>query len=196
MMRRQWRCKLGPGAPEARLASWLQEPDSLTARCRRASGQFRIRLLRSGLIQPIADETTRQQLVRGREVLLECDGVPVIFAHSVLSTASNGRLTRWLAGLGSRSLGSLLFSFPGFQRGSLEFRRLDARHPLYRLAAPWAAGQPQLWARRSEHRLGRQVLCVTEVFLPAIRSLGRSGFNPTFLLNPGQSRVETRPTQG
>ena len=171
MMRREWRGKLGPGAPDARLASWLQEPDSLTARCQRASGQFRIRLLRAGLMQPIAGETTRQQLVHGREVLLECDGVPVIFAHSVLSTVTNGRLTRWLAGLGSRSLGSLLFSFPGFKRGELEFRRLDARHPLYRLAAPWAASERELWARRSEHRLGRQVLCVTEVFLPAIYTL-------------------------
>jgi chorismate--pyruvate lyase len=122
-------------------------------------------------MQPIADEAKRQQLAQVREVLLECDGVPVIFAHSVLSTASNGRLTRWLAGLGSRSLGSLLFSFPGFKRGKLEFLRLDARHPLYRLAAPWAAGEPQLWARRSEHRLGQQVLCVTEVFLPTISAL-------------------------
>ena len=180
MRRWLWRSKLGPCAPETRLASWLSEPDSLTARCRRACTQFRIRLLRSGLMMPIADEATRQQFAQVREVLLECDGVPVIFAHSVLSTAprrkhswavSNGRLTRWLAGLGSRSLGSLLFSYPGFKRGRLEFLRLDVRHPLYRLAAPWAAGEPQLWARRSEHRLGRQVLCVTEVFLPAIVSL-------------------------
>ena len=166
--RRQWRSRLGPGAPEERLASWLREPDSLTARCRRACAQFRIRLLRCGLMQPIADEARRQQLAHVREVLLECDGVPVIFAHSVLSTMPNGRLTRWLAGLGSRSLGSLLFSYPGFKRGQLEFLRLDIRHPLYRLAAPWAAGESQLWARRSQHRLGQQVLCVTEVFLPAI----------------------------
>ena len=171
MQRRQWRSKLGPGAPDARLASWLTEPDSLTARCRRACTYFHVHLLRSGLMQPIADEATRQQLAHVREVLLECDGVPVIFAHSVLSTETNGRLNRWLAGLGSRSLGSLLFSYPGFKRGHLEFIRLDARHPLYRLAAPWAAGQRQLWARRSEHRLGRQVLCVTEVFLPAICTL-------------------------
>jgi chorismate-pyruvate lyase len=52
-----------------------------------------------------------------REVVLECDGVPVIFAHTTLSTAANGRLTRWMAALGSRSLGSLLFTYPGFRRG-------------------------------------------------------------------------------
>lgn len=171
MRRRQWRRRLSPGAPDRVLSSWLTEPDSLTARCLRASGQFQVRLLRSGLMQPIDDESSPQQFAHVREVLLESDGVPVIFAHSVLSTVTNGRLTRWLAGLGSRSLGSLLFAFPGFKRGRLEFLRLDRRHPLYRLAAPWAPGVLQLWARRSEHRLGRQVLCVTEVFLPAIRRL-------------------------
>ena len=171
MGRQQWRRQLGSGAPDPLLVSWLREPHSLTARCQRACQQFRVRLLRSGLLQPIADEATRQQLAYGREVVLECDGVPVIFAHSVLSTATNGRLTRWLAGLGSRSLGSLLFTFPGFKRGKLEFLRIDARHALYRLAAPWAPGARQLWARRSEHHLGQQVLCVTEVFLPAIYTL-------------------------
>lgn len=171
MRHRQWRSKLGSDAPEMPLASWLSEQGSLTARCSRACTKFRVRLLRSGLMRPIADESSRQQLVHVREVLLECDGAPVIFAHSVLSTATNGRLTRWLAGLGCRSLGSLLFSFPGFKRGRLEFMRLDVRHPLYRLASPWAGGERQLWARRSEHRLGRQILRVTEVFLPAIYTL-------------------------
>ena len=172
MTRRQWRHKRLPGKADAALTSWLREPDSLTARCQRNCRQFRVRLLHAGLLLPLDDESNRRQWVRGREVLLECDGVPVIFAHSELLTASNGRLTRWLAGLGSRSLGSLLFSYPGFKRGQLEFRKLDARDKLYRSAQPWAGSAPELWARRSVHRLGRQALCVTEVFLPAIGELG------------------------
>lgn len=113
----------------------------------------------------------RRRLAWVREVILECDGVPVIFAHSVLSTATRGRLTRWLARLGSRSLGSLLFSYPGFNRGAIEYRRLDARHPLYQRAAALGAAGPCLWARRSLHRLGAQQVLVTEVFLPAIAKL-------------------------
>lgn len=161
------------GTPDKALASWLREPGSLTARCQRNCGQFRIRLLRAGWIKPMADEPASRGLIRGREVVLECDGQPVIFAHSVLLTASKGRLPRWLAGLASRSLGSLLFTHPGFKREALAFRQLDARHPLFLRAAAWAPGAAELWARRSVHHLGTQSLCVTEVFLPAILRVTR-----------------------
>lgn len=161
------------GTPDKALASWLREPDSLTARCQRNCAQFRVRLLRTGWIKAIADEPASRGLIRGREVVLECDGRPVIFAHSVLLTASKGRLPRWLAGLAGRSLGSLLFTHPGFKREPLAFRRLDTRHPLFLRAAAWAPGAAELWARRSVHRLGAQSLCVTEVFLPAILGVTR-----------------------
>jgi hypothetical protein len=75
-----------------------------------------------------------------REVALECDGVPVIFAHTTLAATGNGRLTRWMSRLGSRSLGSLLFAYPGFRRGAIEFLRLDCRHPLYQRAAALGGG--------------------------------------------------------
>jgi chorismate--pyruvate lyase len=108
-----------------------------------------------------------------REVALECDGVPVIFAHTTLASLGRGRLGRWLAGLGSRSLGSLLFAFPGFRRGAIEFRRLDHRHALYRRAAALGEVGKFLWARRSWHSLDGQRVVVTEVFLPAIVRLGK-----------------------
>ena len=107
-----------------------------------------------------------------REVLLECDGRPVIFAHTTLSTAANGRLSRWMSGLGNRSLGSLLFAYPGFRREAIEYLRLDRRHPLYQRAAAVADVGDYLWARRSLHRLDIQRVLVTEVFLPAITRLG------------------------
>lgn len=160
--------------------SWLTEPGSLTARCQAASRHFRVRLLHYGRRPPLPDETAffglrRQAPAWGREVLLECDGVPVIFAHTVLPLQPGGRLTRWLGGLGSRSLGSLLFANPGFCRGDIEFIRLDARHPLFRraVAAAGLAGVGELWARRSAHTLAAQTVLVTEVFLPAIAALGR-----------------------
>ena len=95
----------------------------------------------------------------------------MIFAHTTLAASGKGRLTRWMARLGSRSLGSLLFAYPGFRRGTIEFLRLDARHPLYRRAARLTPVGPSLWARRSQHRLGGQQVLVTEVFLPDILRL-------------------------
>jgi chorismate--pyruvate lyase len=120
-----------------------------------------------------------QPPARIREVALECDGVPVIFAHTSLPAASRGRLSRWFGRLGNRSLGSLLFVHPGFRRGGIEFLRLDRRHPLYQRAAALGTSGKYLWARRSLHRLGRQQVVVTEVFLPAIigldKGVGKNG---------------------
>lgn len=172
MKRSKWRAQLAGGACDPILRSWLTEPDSLTARCQRACTDFRVRLLRFGKGRALADESAGGEVGRGlawvREVVLECDGRPVIFAHTTLATVAPGRLSRWMAGLGNRSLGSLLFSYPGFRRGTIEFLRLDARHPLYRRAAALGPVGASLWARRSLHRLGRQQVLVTEVFLPAI----------------------------
>lgn len=172
MPRGRWRDRLPRGQVERRLASWLTEPGSLTARCQAASSHFRVRLLRFARAPALADEGAGRPTVRVREVLLECDGVPVIFAHTTLSTATGGRLSNWIARLGSRSLGSLLFAHPGFVRGAIEYCRLDTRHPLHRRVAAVAPVAGELWARRSHHRLGAQEVLVTEVFLPAIFDLG------------------------
>lgn len=177
MLPNKWRARPTGGALDAALASWLTEPGSLTARCQRNARQFRVRLLRYEKGRALTDEGLRLKPSRQpawiREVALECDGTPVIFAHTTLSAASNGRLSRWLSRLGSNSLGSLLFTHPGFRRGAIEFRRLDKRHPLFKRAAALGAVGDTLWARRSLHRLGAQQVLVTEVFLPAVASLHR-----------------------
>lgn len=175
MKRSKWRSRLPAWADDPYLRTWLTEPDSLTARCQRNCQVFRVRLLRFGKGMALADEAVEGGVAHGlawvREVALECDGRPVIFAHTTLAASGKGRLTRWMAGLGSRSLGSLLFAYPGFRRGTIEFLRLDARHPLYRRAARLTPVGPSLWARRSQHRLGGQQVLVTEVFLPDILRL-------------------------
>ncbi|MBL8430432.1 MAG: chorismate lyase [Dechloromonas sp.] len=171
MKQRKWRP--GPNAVPADpiLECWLTEPGSLTARCQRHCQRFCVRVVRDGLGKALAEHEHGRSLARVREVILECDGVPVIFAHTTMAVGSRGRMTRWMAGLGSRSLGSLLFSYPGFRRGRIEYLRIDERHPLYRRAAAQCALRGPLWARRSLHRLDGQAVLVTEVFLPAITAL-------------------------
>lgn len=171
-----WRDSLSVAGLDPVLRSWLREPDSLTARCQKHCRQFRVRVLAYRLGQSLADEglspVAGRLPERVREVVLECDGVPVIFAHTTLAGRGRGRLGRWLARLGSRSLGSLLFAFPGFRRGPIRFRRLDRRHALYQRAAALGKVGAVLWARRSEHCLDGARVVVTEVFLPAIGRLG------------------------
>jgi len=96
----------------------------------------------------------------------------VVFAHTVLPCRPRGPLTRWLARLGERSLGALLFAHVGFSRGPMKFRRLDRRHALFVPAVQalhFPDGAPQtLWARRSQFGFGGQSVLVTEVFSPAL----------------------------
>ena len=180
MGRFEWRTRLLGREISPVLRSWLTEPGSLTSRCQALCSHFTVQLLHYGFARPLAGEGGRRARPKVREVLLACDGVPVIFAHTTLCTGalsnhpagqSRGQLSRWLARLGSRSLGSLLFAHPGFARGEIEYCRLDARHPLFQRVGAVCQPSGPLWARRSRHSLGDQTVLVTEVFLPAIELL-------------------------
>ena len=148
-----------------KLKSWLSERGSLSLRCTRLCQCFRVRLL-----------SYRCRGAGGklwvREVVLECDGRPVIYAQSEMLAWRGGRLLRWLSGLGQSSLASVLFSVPRFVRFGREYRRLDQRDPLFRKAAQAVQLQScqTLWARRTLHRLGTESILVTEVFLPGLLS--------------------------
>ena len=109
--REQWRQALPLVGVPRLLRPWLREPGSLTARCLRHCRDFRVRLLRQESAVPLVEMGMEgRRCLPLREVLLECDGRPVVFAHSVLSAPHSGALGRWFAGLGCRSLGSLLFT--------------------------------------------------------------------------------------
>lgn len=155
---------------------WLVDRGSLTERLQ-AMGPFSVVVLKQQTAAPTQDEARelslkREQIAWIREVALVCNGRPVVFAHTVLPRRPRGPLTRWLARLGNRSLGALLFAHPQFTRGRLVARRLDARHPLFQPsveALQLTGKSPKtLWARRSSFSFGSQSVLVTEVFSPAI----------------------------
>lgn len=173
---RRWRGRLLRAADNVDLRPWLHDRGSLTARIQ-TRGRFSVQVLRQGLARPTADEARALGLAPGvhawvREVALYCDDQVFVFAHTVLPCRPRGPLTRWLARLGNRSLGALLFSHAGFTRGPMQIRRLDRRQELF--AAAWNALQTDdrlpgtLWARRSRFGFGAQSVLVTEVFSPAL----------------------------
>jgi chorismate--pyruvate lyase len=180
MSRQESRWKSRPalaGAP-AYLHPWLSDPASLTARIVARCDRFQVRVLGEQRALPFTDERTLIGLPPGRhawtrEVLLLADGVPVVFAHSVLAPRDLIGAWHMAQAIGSRPLGAALFADPCICRGPLTSARLAPHHPLHRHACR-ALGEPlpTLWARRSRFcRLDRPLL-VTEVFLPGIARLG------------------------
>ncbi len=172
-----WRTKQQRRVDRNPFISWLRDRGSLTERLQ-ARGTFAVRVLRQGLAMPTRDEAIalgikRDQLAWIREVALLCDDEPVVFAHTILPYRPRGAVTRWLARLGNRSLGALLFSHPGFDRGALKCKRLDHRHALFQPAIDAMQlstfPPPALWARRSHFVFRAQSVLVTEVFSPALR---------------------------
>jgi chorismate--pyruvate lyase len=165
------------------LRDWLLAPGSLTERLRAHCLRFDVRLLRQGAAACLADQASALNLARPirvteREVLLVCDGLPVVYAQTVVPAGCSRADWPFFKALGSRSLGSALFRDPAITRGALQHARLSARHPLaQRALAALSSGelpsnQPaMLHARRCLYRRRRGLLLVTELFLPAIAQL-------------------------
>jgi chorismate--pyruvate lyase len=162
----------------AEYAPWLRDHGSLTRRIQQRCQHFAVQPVRSGLARVAYDEAallgfSPDRYAFSREVFLYADGRPVVFAHS---TCAHDHLRgAWMAmrGLGSRSLGTLLFTHPLVVREPLHYKALHFHHPLYQSAAAVLDEVPsRLWARRSLFHLHGAPLLVTEVFLPEILKLG------------------------
>jgi chorismate--pyruvate lyase len=159
------------------MAAWLRESGSLTARLQ-AYGTTKVMRVRQNRALPNRDELwflglakSRQanQFVMIREVVLEVDGVPWVFAH----TLANAAAMRLLRRAGRNALAVVLFTDPKVSAGPLQYCRVDARHPLYRSAQAWCKATPvanplSLMARRALFQRGAARLLVTEVFLPPV----------------------------
>lgn len=162
---------------EAPYRHWLTGEGSLTAQIRARCKHFSVRVLRQQLLPPNADERALlgiapREWAWVREVLLEADGVAVVFAHSVLAQRHARGPWQMFARMGDRPLGAALFADPRIARQPLRYHSLDVRHPLYRAAMSGAALDaqfvPRLLARRSVFSRAGQSLLVCEVFLPGI----------------------------
>lgn len=152
------------------LRPWLVDEASLSARIA-ARAEFGVRVLSQGIAPALPDERVffgRATLVR--EVLLCADGVPVVFARSVLDAGS--RPWRAWHRLGSRPLACLLFGKARVARTSLAFRGFSS------VLLPALAGKrtelsPRLLpARRRFFVREGSPLLLTEVFLPSILEIG------------------------
>jgi chorismate--pyruvate lyase len=174
-----WHRHVNAVAPTAAMRAWLTAGGSLTARLVAHSSAFRVQRLHQRTALCLADEARsigmgRPGRVWEREVLLRCDGAPVVFAHTVVPMSATAADWPLFNALGERSLGSTLFYDPLVRRGALEFARLRAGHPLVQRArAALGDDRPDsiYYARRCLYRRHQGTLLVTEVFLPAVIDL-------------------------
>ncbi len=171
----EWRSQRLREVPTG-LSNWLLESGSLTRRVMQACGEgcFRVRLLHQGWGAPLNSERRLLRTRRGvvmliREVELMCEGVPWVFARTLIPATSLQRSVRRLTQLGERPLGAVLFSDPNVHRGLTQVARLQPRHPLFQAACAHLQDQPEtLWGRRTLFTLSARPLLVNEIFLPEI----------------------------
>jgi chorismate--pyruvate lyase len=155
---------------------WLVRGGSLTAHLR-TLGNVTVDVTREAVAQPWRDEAatlniTPRTPVWTREVVLKVDGMPFVAAHSVVPLDASSGVWQAMRRLRTRPLAELLYSDSSVWRSPLTSRRIDARDPLYRLAARQTPHEkPHTFAaRRSVFvRLGAPLM-VTECFLPALWS--------------------------
>src|SRR5690349_5204323 len=117
------------------MRDWLATKGSLTARLVASSSAFRVKRLHQKVAVCSLEEAVpiglpRREHVWEREVLLCCDGKPVVFGHTVVPMSATASDWPLFSALGERSLGTTLFYDPKVERGPLEFARLRAGHPL------------------------------------------------------------------
>ncbi|WP_374400795.1 chorismate lyase [Niveibacterium sp.] len=167
-----------PCVPRTEMRAWLTGRGSLTARIRARCTDFEVRVQQQRLGLPLPDERRligvrwhASALVR--EVLLCADGVPVVFAHSVVLPQHLRGAWHLVAGLGTRPLGAVLFADQSVRRGPLRLKLLDPRDRRWQraVAASGIASSEALWARRSVFKRAGRPILVTEVFLPTLARL-------------------------
>lgn len=156
------------------LKSWLDTPDSLTARVKfHCRDRFCLRVVSEGWGRPYVDEARRlgmplRQDAWLRTIMLVCGDVPWVFARTVMPLRSLRGSRGRLRSLGTRPLGTVLFTGREVERGAMEIRRVQSADPLIR-QWPNRTGHTPLWARRSPLSIIGEPILVTEVFLPELQ---------------------------
>jgi len=144
----------------ANARDWLFDSGSLTARLKTLSeGKFAVEVVdESWLVFPELRFRSRfgpvapEHRFWSRRVVLLGNGVPWVFANTLIPTHSLGGDLEQIIRLGTRPLGEYLFSQPELSRSEIEIKEIAE----------------QSWGRRSWFFLNAKPVLVAEYFLPAL----------------------------
>lgn len=160
------------------LIPWVIDTDSLTQRLRALCGRdFRVALREQRWQRPLPAERAALGLrdrayALVRQVHLLCGSRQLVFARTVMPSATLQGARRRFAHLGNRPLGAMLFSDRGILRGELEVAHIEPGHRLHSAATRGVRGEAGIWGRRSVFLVEGYPLLVSEIFLPAIARAG------------------------
>ncbi|VAX01660.1 Chorismate--pyruvate lyase [hydrothermal vent metagenome] len=158
------------------ISCWLQDSGSLTKQIIAVCAeQFRVEVVRQQWAIPMLNESLRLQhnpseYALIREVLLYCGAESWVYARTIMPRKTLTGKQRYLAMLGSKPLGEILFSDPNMQRDELEIARITQQHNIFATALVNDENKlNELWGRRSVFYIGKhKPLLVNEIFLPNI----------------------------
>ncbi|UXI01398.1 chorismate--pyruvate lyase family protein [Photobacterium sp. TY1-4] len=153
----QWQCPQDIAVEDTAFGPWLLEPDSLSRRFQRYCEHFTVTLLEQRVIgnhQLQADE--RALLGEAdcllRKVVLKGDGVPWVFARTLIPQTTLTGQEQDLEQLGEMPLGFRVFTDRSARRDALMVAQVrEAAH--------------SLWARRSRLWVNDKPMLVAELFL-------------------------------
>lgn len=145
------------------LQAWLHDEGSFMERLRQYQFCPQVLVLKQEWQYPQIDEQEYLQIqgrryIFSREVEIRDQNEPLLFARTTIPRATLTGSERCLAYLGTRSLGSVLFSYPQLERSRFEIKR--GQFLRY--------SKTPLWLRRSIFYFRGKSLLLTEVFLPRL----------------------------
>ena len=164
----QWYSPSDLTVDDAKLKNWLLATGSLTERLQSQCRQFSVSVIGQSEAKLLDDEIQQLNAKNEewivREVILFGDGVPWVFARSVLPKSElDGSLSRFTS-LGDKPLGQVIFNDAQFERLPIQVTRLESTNPLMKQLA--IRSEQPLFGRRSLFRYRQSHLLVAEVFLP------------------------------
>lgn len=153
--------------------SWVVNTDSLTKRLRHRFGaKIEFHLQKAQIDQVYPEERNLLTLKDKashwvREIEWRTQDNLLVAARVVIPTGSTNPLMRKLYGIGSVSIGEVLFQPGAFARESMLFAKIVPGHPYFALAnAKEELSAGFLWARTSVFVCKQDRLLVSEIFLP------------------------------
>ncbi|QQX80392.1 chorismate lyase [Shewanella sp. KX20019] len=154
--------------PPPPFKDWLLSTCSLTEKLKAQCQHFEVKVLGEDTLSPLINEYPDYQQVWIREVLLVLDGVPWVFARTLIPGRLLEKKQQDFLGLGVRPLGELLYSKDEFTPGKIEVAHFEPCSKIAKLAESLNQDTSSaLWGRRRYFQHEQEQLIVSEIFLPA-----------------------------